>query len=230
MATANDVAYWLKKNPGKGLAEGYKAVGYTGPPLKVKEGNLSTNLQNLRLAVRGDNGATRRNEAMRISTPSGANTTRTNQKVSAINKKGKEADHINPISRTGEALRSMSPERALQYLGRLGQQVGHQIGNIQALSAKDNRQKDVDYRALDKHLKGLANKPYVGSAKAVMFKPVPLSQKAKAAAKTGRTTGGNALLDNIGGSTQGRRNMWDYDPSTINDNYSNLSPIPIRPI
>jgi len=45
-----------------------------------------------------------------------------------------------------------------------------------------------------------------------------------------RGTGGNSQIDNIGGSIQNRRNMWEYDPNTINDNFSSLSPIPIRPI
>jgi len=158
MATPNDVAYWLKKNPGKGLSEAYKAVGYTGPPLKVKEGNLTSNLQRLRLAVRGDNGATRRAEAIRLSTPANADVVRANKKVNVINRSGRQADHINPVSRTGEALRTMVEARVAEYLGRFGQQIGHQVSNLQALSAEANRQKDNDYRALDKHLKQLASK------------------------------------------------------------------------
>ena len=64
------VTQWLKDNPTKknsrgrtvstGKRDAYKAVGYKGPPLKSKEGNLTNNRANLRLSLRGDNGDTAR--------------------------------------------------------------------------------------------------------------------------------------------------------------------------
>ena len=64
------VTQWLKDNPTKknsrgrtvstGLRDAYKAVGYDGPPLKSKEGNLGSGRGNLRLSIRGDNGDTAR--------------------------------------------------------------------------------------------------------------------------------------------------------------------------
>ena len=64
------VTQWLKDNPTKknsrgrtvstGKSDAYKAVGYKGPPLKSKEGNLTNNRNRLRLSLRGDNGDTAR--------------------------------------------------------------------------------------------------------------------------------------------------------------------------
>ena len=64
------VTQWLKDNPTKknsrgrtvstGIRDAYKAVGYKGPPLKSKEGNLTNNRNKLRLSPRGDNGDTAR--------------------------------------------------------------------------------------------------------------------------------------------------------------------------
>ncbi len=64
------VTQWLRDNPTKknsrgrniitGLRAAYKAVGYKGPPLKIKEGNLTNNRSILRLSPRGDNGDTNR--------------------------------------------------------------------------------------------------------------------------------------------------------------------------
>ena len=69
------VTQWLKDNPTKknsrgrtvrtGLRDAYKAVGYKGPPLKSKEGNLSTQRDKLRLSLRGDAGDTARSAAAR---------------------------------------------------------------------------------------------------------------------------------------------------------------------
>ena len=69
------VTQWLKDNPTKknsrgrtvrtGLRDAYKAVGYKGPPLKSKEGNLSTQRDRLRLSLRGDAGDADRSAAAR---------------------------------------------------------------------------------------------------------------------------------------------------------------------
>lgn len=72
---AKGVAQWLKDNPTKknkrgrnvrtGLRDGYKAVGYEGPPLKIKEGNLTNNRNRIRLSLRGDAGDAARSAAAR---------------------------------------------------------------------------------------------------------------------------------------------------------------------
>ena len=64
------VTQWLRDNPTKknrrgqtvitGKRDAYKAVGYDGPPLKSKAGNLTNNRKDLRLSIRGDNGDTAR--------------------------------------------------------------------------------------------------------------------------------------------------------------------------
>ena len=72
---AKGVAQWLKDNPTKknkrgrnvrtGLRDGYKGVGYEGPPLKIKEGNLTNNRNRIRLSLRGDAGDAARSASAR---------------------------------------------------------------------------------------------------------------------------------------------------------------------
>ena len=60
------VTQWLKDNPTRtnrrgrtlvnGLRQAYKATGYEGDPLKIKEGNLTSKRNLIRLSPRGDNG------------------------------------------------------------------------------------------------------------------------------------------------------------------------------
>lgn len=64
------VTQWLKDNPTRtnrrgrtlinGLRQAYKATGYEGVPLKIKEGNLTSKRHLIRLSPRGDNGDTAR--------------------------------------------------------------------------------------------------------------------------------------------------------------------------
>ena len=60
------VTQWLRDNPTRtnrrgrtlvnGLRRAYKATGYKGEPLKIKEGNLTSQRNLIRLSPRGDNG------------------------------------------------------------------------------------------------------------------------------------------------------------------------------
>tara|TARA_Y100000592_G_scaffold61250_1_gene95702 strand:- start:358 stop:1194 length:837 start_codon:yes stop_codon:yes gene_type:complete len=68
MSTPAKVQEWLRNNNGN-LTDAYKAVKYEGPPLKIKEGNLSTNRSKIRLAVRGENGDLARRKFDTTSTP-----------------------------------------------------------------------------------------------------------------------------------------------------------------
>ena len=97
-----------------------------------------------------------------ISTPNGVDTKATNQLVKEINGAGGQADHKAELSRTGNAMRPMDVKRRQLYLNRMGNEVGHQPGNIQNLSAQENGQKNYDYRRLDSHLRKLGKTPNIG--------------------------------------------------------------------
>ena len=158
-ADRKGVQKWLIDHPRiKGrsttMQDAYSATGYSGPALKPAEGNLTTNRENLRLKVRGQNGAQSRKQNKTVSTPPSANTKRADLKVKHINAKGLQGDHINPLARTGNAIRALMKsgqfKEALRLVQRFGNQIGHQPENIQALSAKENGQKEKDYRSLDR--------------------------------------------------------------------------------
>lgn len=166
-ADRKGVQKWLIDHPRiKGrsttMQDAYNATGYSGPALKPAEGNLTTNRANLRLKLRGQNGDHSRQQNKAVSTPSSANIKRANLKVKHINGKGKNGDHYNPIARTGNAIKALlksgqfkEAERLVQAFGR---QIGHQPENIQALSAKQNGQKEKDYRTLDRKLRIMETK------------------------------------------------------------------------
>lgn len=139
-----------------------KAVRYSGPPLTTAEGNLSNNRANLRFKPRGDNGDHSRKQNLNVSTPENANTKRANLKVKHINGKGKQGDHYNPIARTGNAIRALlktgQVDEAMRLVRAFGRQIGHQPENIQALTAKQNGQKEKDYRTLDRKLRIMETK------------------------------------------------------------------------
>ena len=97
-----------------------------------------------------------------ISTPKGTDTKATNQLVKEINASGGQADHKAELSRTGNALRPMDAKRRQLYLKRMGNEVGHQPGNIQNLSPQDNLQKNIDYRRFNSYIRNLAKRPHVG--------------------------------------------------------------------
>ena len=72
MSTPAKVQEWLRTNNGN-LTDAYKAVEYDGPPLKIKEGSLSTNRSKIRLSPRGENGDHARKNFDTNSTPLAAN-------------------------------------------------------------------------------------------------------------------------------------------------------------
>ena len=68
MSTSAKVQEWLRNNNGN-LLDAYKAVKYEGPPLKIKEGNLSNDRANIRVSLRGGNGDVARRNFDTTSTP-----------------------------------------------------------------------------------------------------------------------------------------------------------------
>ena len=68
MSTPAKVQEWLRNNNGN-LSDAYKAVKYEGPPLKIKEGSLTSNRAKIRLSFRGENGDAARRKFDTTSTP-----------------------------------------------------------------------------------------------------------------------------------------------------------------
>ena len=154
------------KSKGLGFPKIYDKLGipvFNGVEYKLESdrGNIK---RKTRLASRAGKASstTTRNSNRAISTPPGTDTRSTNQLVRQINAAGGQADHKAELSRTGNAMRDMSPQRRQLYLQRMGGEVGHQVDNIQNLSPQANGQKNVDYRKFDSYIRKLAKRPVVG--------------------------------------------------------------------
>jgi len=103
-----------------------------------------------------------RQSNIRMSTPKKADSTKALKKTMLIRKRGMEADHIAPVSRTGNAMREMTPKRRGMYRSRMNRAkipMGDTAENLQALTGQANRLKEVQYQNLDRHLKRLSGRP-----------------------------------------------------------------------
>jgi len=154
------------KSQGLGYPKIYERLGapvFNGVEYKLEsdKGNIKRKTREASRAGKTSSTKTRLNNQT-ISTPNGTDTKATNRLVKEINGAGNHADHEAELSRTGNGMRDMSPKRRELYLKRMGGKVGHQASNIQSLSAKDNGQKNIDYRNLDSHIRKLAKTPVVG--------------------------------------------------------------------
>jgi hypothetical protein len=148
------------RSKGLGFPKIYERLGdpyFNGELYKIESdgrGGLKKKKRSVRQANRSA-ATSRRTKNKNLSTPDTADTAAADAKVRKINGDGLQADHIAELSRTGNALKSMPPERQQQYFARYGTGVGHQKENLQPLSKEDNAQKNLDYRKLDKHLKNM---------------------------------------------------------------------------
>jgi hypothetical protein len=154
------------KSQGLGYPKIYERLGlpvFNGVEYKLESdrGNIKRKTREASRAGKASSTATRSTNRA-ISTPKNTDTRAANQLVKQINAAGGQADHAAELSRTGNALRGMTPERRKQMMSRMGQGIGHQPNNIQYLSPQDNLQKNLDYRRLDSHLRKLATKAVVG--------------------------------------------------------------------
>ena len=154
------------KSKGLGYPKIYERLGlpvFNGVEYKLESdrGDIKRKTRIASRAGKASSTATRSTNRA-ISTPKNTDTRAANQLVKQINAAGGQADHAAELSRTGNALRGMTPERRQQMMSRIGQGIGHQPNNIQYLSPQDNLQKNLDYRRLDSHLRKLATKAVVG--------------------------------------------------------------------
>tara|TARA_R100000030_G_scaffold85674_1_gene68981 strand:+ start:94 stop:813 length:720 start_codon:yes stop_codon:yes gene_type:complete len=154
------------KSRGLGFPKIYERLGL--PVFKGVEYKLESDRGDIKRKTRAASRAGKlsstntRSTNQAISTPPDADTSAANRLVKQIRSTGGQADHKAELSRTGNAMRSMSEQRRQLMRSRMSPEIGHQEGNLQRLSAKDNLQKNLDYRRLDSHLRRLAKNPSVG--------------------------------------------------------------------
>lgn len=170
MSTPAKVAEWLRNNDGN-LTDAYRATGYNGPPLKVKEGSLSGDRSKIRLSPRGDNGDSSRRQALQLNPPQTKEeqnrNRRQNYKRSSLRKQGKNVviDHKHDLNLLYQTVEGMSPEQAKRHVKRLEQSygpLGNRPDNRKIVGARFNELKNQDSKALQRHLSRLANKAVVG--------------------------------------------------------------------
>lgn len=182
--TPTDIANWLKINPTKRQGRGgrartdvrdaKKALGYKGPALKIREGNLTNNRDQLRITLKGRsdyaNEARRRNQEQ--TTPDRPTRLEANRKINAINRQGLVADHILTNSRLARGERAVKETRGQRGVEQMRQRLaannpgyGHSSGNLQALTNVLNGAKEMQERLLDQLYKHMAKKPDVSSKK-----------------------------------------------------------------
>lgn len=182
--TPKDIADWLKINPtkrqGRGgrartdIRDAKKALGYEGPALKIREGNLTNNRDKLRITLKGRsdyaNEARRRNQEQ--TTPDRQTRLDANRKKNQINSKGLVADHILTNSRLARGERAVQETRGQKGVEEMRQRLtannsgyGHSAGNLQALTTLQNGAKEIQERLLDQLYAHMAKKPDVSSKK-----------------------------------------------------------------
>ena len=184
---------------GLGFPKIYSRLGvpyWEGKEWKLESDKGTIKRKSREASRAGKTSSTRtRNTNLSISTPEGTDTRATNRLIRDINAAGGQADHIAELSRTGNAMRDMSPERRQLMQQRMV--TGHQESNIQYLTPEDNNQKNRDYRKLDSHLRRLAMQDPRVAALGMSKPPQP---KTKPKSKPSRTLRLGSVLGSSSGS------------------------------
>ena len=187
-----DITDWLIKNPQKtngrgrklptGVPDAVKALGYKGPPLKIREGNLTNGRENLRISLKGQSNRSDyfRAKAQARTTPDKSVRAGANRKINGINGQSSTvntADHIlsnGALANGEEFVRATRGEEGVRQMRERYKQAGvgygHSKENIQGLTKKQNGIKEVQERTLrgngknkTAYLQHLENKPPVTS-------------------------------------------------------------------
>lgn len=165
MSTPAKVQEWLRNNDGN-LSDAYRAVKYEGPPLKIKEGSLSTNRSSIRVSVRGDNGDTRRSQNRRLRPPQSKDeenrNRRQNYKARDLRRQGKKVhvDHKIDLKLLGQTVEGMSPEEATSHIEKLEQSygpLGNRPDNRQIIGDRTNLKKAAQSAELQRFLEWMDN-------------------------------------------------------------------------
>jgi|TARA_B100001540_G_scaffold123850_1_gene110428 hypothetical protein len=170
MTTPAKVAEWLRNNDGN-LTDAYKAVGYEGKPLKIKEGNLTNNRSKIRLAIRGENGDNTRRAAERLNPPQTKEEQnrlrRMRYKRAILRKAGKNVviDHVQDLQLLAQTVEGMTPEQARAHIKRLEKSygpLGNRPDNQKIIGARTNELKRQGSKKLQQHLSKLNKQAFVG--------------------------------------------------------------------
>ena len=160
MSTPAKVAEWLRNNDGN-LPDAYKATGYKGPPLKLKEGSLSGDRSKIRLSPRGDNGDSSRRQALRLNPPQTKEEQnrlrRLRYKRAILRKAGENVliDHVQDLKLLAQTVEGMTPEQARAHIKRLEKSygpLGNRPGNQKIIGARTNELKRQGSEQLQRHL------------------------------------------------------------------------------
>ena len=164
MTTPAKVQEWLRNNDGN-LTDAYKAVNYSGPPLKVKEGNLTDKRSKIRLAKRGDSGDANRKAAQKLRPPQGKEeqnrNRRQNYKRSSIRKKGGSVviDHVIDLDLLRKTVEGLAnPTAEIERLEQSYGPLGDRPDNRKIISSRTNEIKNQQSRAVQSHLKKMETK------------------------------------------------------------------------
>lgn len=167
MPTAlQEVSNYLKNNPGSRIPDAVKATGYKGPPLKIKEGNLTNNRSKVRVAVRGKNGDLARRANLKRSTrPLTDDEKKSNSNQNArkrrLNKQGgtQTIGHRRRVKLTGEQLADLEKrqgteamENSRQVLDDAYGGIGDSPGNREIQDSAENNQEDRDWNNVQERL------------------------------------------------------------------------------
>jgi hypothetical protein len=162
----SDLTNWLINNPVKydkrgrskptGVPDAARALGYTGPPLKIREGNLTNGRESLRISLKGKSSRSNyfRALAQARTTPDKAERAAAYSKIKDLNKQGLVADHrlTNSALANGEEfVRATRGEKGVQQMRDLYKKVGgygHSPENIQGLTKEENGTKEKQERKL----------------------------------------------------------------------------------
>lgn len=163
MSTPAKVQEWLRNNNGN-LKDAYKAVGYEGPPLKIKGGNLTNLRRQIRVSLRGENGDATRKKNLKLNPPQNKNEVnqnrRQNYKARSLNAQGAKVhiDHKIDLKLLGETVEGMTPEQAKAHIKRLEQSygpLGDRPGNRQIIGEFTNGRKAAQSKALQRYLRDM---------------------------------------------------------------------------
>lgn len=154
-----EISNYLRNNPGSRIPDAVKGTGYNGPPVKIKEGNLTDKRHKVRVSLRGDNGdSSRRDNIKRSTPPLTEEEKRQNQNQNAqkrrINKRGGNVSigHRNRVKLTGEQLKDVeerlgtqAAEDARDVLNDSYGGIGDSPGNREIQDMDENNQEDTDW-------------------------------------------------------------------------------------
>ena len=165
MTTPAKVQEWLRTNDGN-LTDAYKAVGYEGPPLKLKAGNLSSKRSKIRVSPRGENGDSKRAANNKLRPPQTKEEQNRNRrqdyKARSLRKQGKNVhiDHTVELKLLGETVEGMSPDEAQKHIERLEKSygpLGNRPDNRKIIGDKTNLKKAAQNAELQRFLEWMTN-------------------------------------------------------------------------